>query len=70
MTAAHGSGVEFAGDDEEEAVLLLPFFNEMLAWLHGEEFAVAAKDIAVLVTEGFEDALGWELGCREGAHRE
>jgi hypothetical protein len=60
--------VEFAGDDKEKAVLLLAFFDQMLAGLHGEEFAIPAEDVTVLVAEGFEDALGWKLGCGEGAH--
>ena len=50
VTAAHGSCVEFARDDEEEAILLLAFLNEMLAGLHGKEFAVTAKDVAIFFT--------------------
>jgi hypothetical protein len=30
----------------------------MLAGLHRQEFAVAAEDVAILVTKRFEDALG------------
>lgn len=58
VTAAHCSGVEFAGDDEEEAILLLAFLNEVLAGLHGKEFAISAEDVAILLAEGFQNALG------------
>jgi hypothetical protein len=34
----------------------------MAAGLHGAEFAVAAEDTAILITEGFHDAKGWDLG--------
>ena len=65
VTAAHGGGVKFAGGDKEKAVLLHAFFNEVLARLHREKFTVAAKDIAILLAEGFENALGGELGRGE-----
>jgi hypothetical protein len=40
----------------------------MLAWLHRKEFAVSAENVTILLTERFENALGGELGRREGAH--
>jgi hypothetical protein len=40
----------------------------VLAGLHRKKFAVAAEDVAILLAEGFENALGGELGRREGAH--
>jgi D-alanyl-D-alanine dipeptidase len=65
MPCTHRGCVELATDDEIEAGLHAAFFDQMAAWLHGAEFAVAAEDIAILITEGFHDTKGWDLGSGE-----
>jgi hypothetical protein len=57
--------VELPTDDEIKAGLHTAFFDQVATWLHWAEFAIAAEDIAILITEGFHDAKGWDLGSGE-----
>ena len=56
MAAAHGSGVQFPGDDEIKTGLDFSLLDHVLACLHGAEFAITAEDVPVFVTERFKDA--------------
>jgi hypothetical protein len=61
VTAAHGSGVEFTGDDKKEAALLHALLDEVLARLNWQKFTITAEDVTIFIAERFENTLGGQL---------
>jgi hypothetical protein len=58
MAGAHRGGVKSTIADDVEAVLVQTFFDEMGVFLDRKEFAVAAEQATIIVTERLQETKG------------